>query len=94
MAGAEGKIRAVDSGAVSAALAPRMSVQCVCGHRLFDGTVVRARVVRLLPRGGGEALCRCKRWQTVPVSYDASRLAAVAGPSTNAGCAATLAGKV
>jgi len=68
-------------------MGPRMSVQCVCGHRLFDGIVVRARVVRLLPRGGAEALCRCKRWQSVPVSYDDSRL-------TNLAPAGTLAAKV
>lgn len=75
-------------------MGPRMSVQCVCGHRLFDGIVVRARVVRLLPRGGAEALCRCKRWQTVPVGYDDSRLKAAVGVSTNAGVADTLAVKV
>lgn len=94
MAGSEGKVRAVDSGAVSAALGPRMSVQCVCGHRLFDGIVVRARVVRLLPRGGAEALCRCKRWQTVPVGYDDARLKVAVGFSTNGGTATTLAVKV
>lgn len=94
MAGAEGKVRAVASGDVAGTLGPRMSVQCVCGHRLFDGIVVRARVVRLLPRGGAEALCRCKRWQGVPMGYDDSRLKAAAGVSTNPEVTATLASKV
>ena len=54
---------------VDTTFGPRPMVKCQCGHTLFDGIVVKARVVRLLPRGGGEALCRCKRWVVVPVSY-------------------------
>lgn len=50
-------------------LGPRASVRCDCRHEIFDGIVVRARCVRLLPRGGAEALCRCKRWVAVPLTY-------------------------
>jgi hypothetical protein len=92
MAGVEGKVRAVDSGAVgssAAALGPRKTVQCVCGHRLFDGIVIRSRVVRMLARGGAEALCRCKRWQAVPVTYDDRQLA-IASASTLPGGVAKL----
>ena len=49
--------------------AVRPQVQCYCGHVIFDGIVVKSRVVRVLPRGGAEALCRCKRWQPIPVTY-------------------------
>jgi len=49
-------------------LAPRLEVRCECGFAVFDGEVLRARVVRLLPRGA-EAKCRCKRWVPVPVAY-------------------------
>lgn len=37
---------------------------------LFDGLVIRSRVIRLLPRGA-EAKCKCKRWLAVPVAYAA-----------------------
>lgn len=47
----------------------RTRVVCQCNHTLFDGIVIKSRVVRLLPRGGAEALCRCKRWVAVPVTY-------------------------
>lgn len=46
----------------------RQPVRCSCGFAVFDGEVIRARVVRLLPRGA-EAKCRCKRWVPVPVAY-------------------------
>lgn len=48
----------------------RPEVKCAsCGHTIFDGLVIKARVVRLLA-GGGEALCkRCKSWVAVPVTY-------------------------
>lgn len=49
----------------------RARVRCICGHDLFDGIVIKSRVVRVLPRGGAEALCRCKRWLPVPVTYQA-----------------------
>lgn len=52
----------------------RPRVRCICGHDVFDGIVIKSRVVRLLPRGGAEALCRCKRWQPVPATYDAVKL--------------------
>jgi hypothetical protein len=44
-------------------------VKCACGHKVFDGIVIKSRVLRLLPHGGAEALCRCKRWIMVPVTY-------------------------
>lgn len=55
-------------------LGPRKLVKCVCGHQVFDGIVIRSRVIRVLPRGGAEALCRCKRWQRLPFTYDAGAL--------------------
>lgn len=47
----------------------RQPVKCPhCRTVLFDGIVLKSRVVRLLPKGG-EAKCRCKRWVQVPVTY-------------------------
>jgi len=57
------------SPAPAVQLGPRPEVRCDCGHHIFDGIVVRSRCVRLLPRGGAEALCRCKRWVKVPMEY-------------------------
>jgi hypothetical protein len=48
----------------------RREVRCTCGHRVFDGVVVKSRVVRVLPIGA-EALCRCKAWVRVPLTYTA-----------------------
>lgn len=48
---------------------PRASVRCLCGKVIFDGLVVKGRVVRIPPRGKAEALCRCKRWVMVPLAY-------------------------
>ena len=48
--------------------APRPPVRCTCGHLVFDGLAVKARVVLLDP-AGGKAKCRCKRWVSVPVAY-------------------------
>lgn len=97
MANPEGEVRAADSGGISKVhegpIGPRLAVQCACGHRLFDGIVVRSRVVRLLPRGGAEALCRCKRWQTVPLTYDDTLIRAATGVSTNPGVRANLIAK-
>jgi len=59
----------VPAGDLQNTLGPRQTVKCDCGHFVFDGIVVKSRVVRLLPRGGAEALCRCKRWVLVPLSY-------------------------
>lgn len=75
MAGTGSEVRAAVGAVASghAAFGPRKTVKCVCGHGLFDGLVVKSRVVRLLPRGGAEALCRCKRWQMVPLTYDDSK---------------------
>ena len=49
----------------------RPAVRCVCGQYVFDGVVIKSRVVRVLPIGA-EAKCRCKRWVAVPVSYQSS----------------------
>ena len=72
MASAPIEIRSAagDSG-VTAAFAdcPRTIVRCECGHALFDGLVIKSRVIRVLPNGHGEALCRCKRWKMVPMVY-------------------------
>ena len=48
---------------------PRGTVRCECGHPLFDGIVVRARVVRRRPDNTFEAKCRCKRWLPLPLVY-------------------------
>lgn len=49
---------------------PRPSVRCQgCRKVVFDGLVVRARVVRVLPSGQAEAKCHCKRWLLVPLRY-------------------------
>lgn len=72
MAGNQSEVRGVGPQAavvVEGELGPREQVRCVCSHLIFDGLVVKSRVVRLLPRGGAEALCRCKRWLAVPLSY-------------------------
>lgn len=47
----------------------RPPVRCVCGFVLFDGEVLKSRVVRVLS-AGAEAKCRCKRWQVVPLRYE------------------------
>ncbi|WP_120510973.1 hypothetical protein [Photobacterium salinisoli] len=40
-------------------------VVCECGHRICDSEgVIRSRCVKI---GEGIALCRCKRWVSVPV---------------------------
>lgn len=55
-------------------MGPRQQVRCPCGHYVFDGIVVRSRVVRVLPSGGAEAMCRCKRWHPVPLTYSSAYL--------------------
>ncbi len=52
----------------------RPAVRCPhCGHVLFDGLVIKSRVIRLT-RTGAEAKCRCKAWVPVPLRYDPSAL--------------------
>lgn len=47
----------------------RPPVHCPdCGFKLFDGLVLKSRIIRVFPHGA-EAKCRCKRWTRVPVSY-------------------------
>ena len=48
----------------------RESVRCTtCGFKVFDGLMLRATIVRVLPRGA-EAKCkRCKNWTAAPVTY-------------------------
>ncbi|TKA91825.1 hypothetical protein FAZ79_00530 [Guyparkeria sp. SB14A] len=47
----------------------RPEVRCPqCNQVLFDGIVVKSRVLRVLPRGA-EAKCRCKTWVRVPLTY-------------------------
>lgn len=49
--------------------AGRPTVRCgTCQAVIFDGLVIKSRVVRVLPRGA-EAKCRCKTWVPVPVTY-------------------------
>lgn len=47
----------------------RAEVRCgACKAVLFDGLVIKSRVVRVL-NSGAEAKCRCKAWVPVPVTY-------------------------
>ena len=47
----------------------RPAVRCgTCRQVVFDGIVIKSRVVRVLPRGV-EAKCRCKQWVAVPLVY-------------------------
>ena len=47
----------------------RPAVRCgTCDHVLFDGIVIKSRVVRVLAQGA-QAKCRCKRWVRVPLTY-------------------------
>jgi len=39
-----------------------------CGTVIFDGLVIKSRVVRVLPKGA-QAKCRCKAWVPVPLTY-------------------------
>lgn len=45
---------------------PPEAVICTCGYVLYDGEVIRTRVIKLHEQ---TALCRCKRWVGVPVEY-------------------------
>ncbi len=42
------------------------TVTCKCGHKIFDGEVVRSRCVKVHE---SMALCRCKEWVSVPICY-------------------------
>ncbi|MFN2288661.1 MAG: hypothetical protein ABR578_10060 [Chromatocurvus sp.] len=47
----------------------RQSIKCpTCTAMVFDGLVIKSRVVRVLA-AGAEAKCRCKTWVPVPVTY-------------------------
>ena len=71
-------------GEVLQACGPRQTVRCgTCHHQLFDGIVVRSRIVRLLPRGGAEAMCRCKAWLRVPLTYHDAGLVDSARPASD-----------
>lgn len=43
----------------------RTPIVCECGREIFDGQIVRARVLRVVP--SVQAKCRCKRWVSVPL---------------------------
>jgi len=42
-------------------------IVCECGFRIWDGEVVRSRVLRIREDEHFEAKCRCKRWIELPV---------------------------
>lgn len=44
-------------------------IQCECGFKIWDGEVVRSRVLRIRADGWFEAKCRCKRWIPLPVRF-------------------------
>lgn len=51
-------------------------VRCECRRIMFDGQVVKARVLKLVDDAGrplpqAVALCKCKRWVQVPVALAA-----------------------
>lgn len=47
----------------------RPAVRCACRQVIFDGLVIKSRVVRLLP-DGAQAKCRqCRAWVRVPCTY-------------------------
>lgn len=47
----------------------RPQVRCPhCRSVVFDGTVIKSRIIRVLATGA-EAKCYCKAWVEVPVSY-------------------------
>lgn len=50
---------------------PRRQVRCMnCRAMIFDGVVVKSRVVRVAPAGSCEAKCaQCKDWVRVPLRY-------------------------
>lgn len=54
-------------------LETRPPVSCgQCRSELFDGLVVKSRVIRVLPNGQAEAKCkRCREWVRVPLVYAA-----------------------
>jgi len=48
----------------------RREVNCLrCGRNIFNGIVIRSRVIRVLPDGRCQAKCRCAEWQAVPLRY-------------------------
>jgi hypothetical protein len=47
----------------------RPAVRCPnCNNMLFDGEVIKSRIIRVL-LNGSEAKCRCKKWVAVPLVY-------------------------
>lgn len=47
----------------------RDPVVCPCGFRIYDGEVIRSRVIRVMETGCEAKCCRCKRWSLVPITY-------------------------
>ncbi len=48
----------------------RPVVRCACNSVIFDGLVIKSRVVRVL-RHGSEAKCKhCREWVKLPLSYN------------------------
>jgi hypothetical protein len=46
--------------------APGVAISCPCGRQIFDGRVIKARVVDVV---SGLAKCRsCKSWVRVPIA--------------------------
>lgn len=51
----------------------RAEIRCTCGHLIFNGEVLKCRILRLKD-GGAEAKCnKCKQWVDVPLSLDERR---------------------
>lgn len=44
-------------------------ITCECGFKIWDGEVVRSRVLRIRPDGYFDAKCKCKRWIKLPVTF-------------------------
>lgn len=51
----------------------RAPVRCHhCGKVIFDGDVVKSRVLKVLTQGA-QAKCQCKTWVSLPLIYEAGR---------------------
>jgi len=57
------------SAAQQIAETERPCVKCPKCHKIiFDGDVIKSRIVKVLPTGA-EAKCSCKSWVSVPLVY-------------------------
>jgi len=48
------------------ATTPYAQVKCECGHVVYDGEAIKSRCVKP-GKVTSVALCKCKRWVSVPI---------------------------